>query len=749
MTSKNYFSRCMKHDLSHKKWLLILTFVLQMSTVLVGLLFFLQLSDERGISYGYTVVDGKYARFAMDVLRFFTTYNCLLNGFLAGGLALLSALYSFRYLMNRRLQDTYESLPIGRMQQFFMVYVDGMVGFVISCILSFLVALPISLSAIAREKSLVPAAVWQIYEKKNLTYVFEPGRNVTAVLQGFAAVLLVYLLVYHLTILAMVLTGNYLNTIIMMAIIGLLPGVFAGESIAFQFLFRKTFYLMSGEDIHFLYLSPLMQPITFLINEPEIPDLVVSLITVVLMLVLASFVYRHRKSEAAHKGLEHPCVSRVLQVLTTIGVASAGYIIMCGMTRVAFGEGYRHGFVWNFLALMVAGILCFAILNMIFEMDPKSAFKHKGYLVVSMLLALTICRAYEMDVFGYDKYLPKEEEILSMEIWDYEMVNGNVGYSREEYGMGAEITDNRAIYAFLKRMIENEEFAWDKDFLYNIFYSEYVVVKLKNGKTYSRAYRSTVADRDVKEPIFSSKEYTEKILKADVDRAVEHADYVNIYQEYNNKYIEMLEDSKELAPFTHDILLAYNKDIDEHPKELWNPETKALCTINVTGNGIRDDEGIYFDGNAISIVVREGMTNVMEVLRAYGYGEFLELPSLEEGDSLNIFFATYDYEDTYSLIRKLSQGDFTECTAASDGVNVYTDQFEDFTEVHLIITDPNLLKQLEKYICYHDGYYFAGMKNEYGTNCTVYTGLVSYETVLGAHALPPEVARTIWDSVQK
>lgn len=749
MTSKNYFSRCMKHDLAHKKWLLILTFVLQMSTVLMGLMFILQLSREGGIGYGYTIVEGKYARFAADVLSFFKGYNVVLNGFVAGGLALLSALYSFRYLMNRRLQDTYESLPIGRMQQFFMVYVDGMIGFVISCILSFAIALPISMSAIAREKSFVPASVWQVYERKNLTYAFEPGRNITAVLQGFAAVLLVYLLVYHLTILAMVMTGNYLNTIILMVIIGFLPGILAGEGIIFQVLFRKTYYSMSIEDTLMFYVSPLMQPVSYLVNDLEPLDVIVSSITVILMLLLATFIYKCRKSEVAHKGFEYPLVSRALQLLTTIGVAIAGYLIMCAMTRVAFGEGYGNGGIWTLLALVVAGGLGFTILNMIFEMDPKSAFKHSGYLVASLLLALMVCRAYETDTFGYDKYLPKEEEILSMRIFNDEMVNGNTGYYSAAEGYGAEITDTKAIYAFLKRMVENEDFAWDNEFLYsNNFYSEFVVVKLKNGKTYSRIYRSTVNDKDVKEPIFASKEFTDKILKIDVDRATERADYVNIYQEYNNKYIEMYENSKEIAAFSHDVLLAYNKDLEEHPKELWNPETKGMCTINVTGAGVRDDSGIYLDGNAICIVVREGMTNVIEVLKAYGYEEFLEVPSLTEGDYISIFFVTYDGEDVYSMIARLTRGDFMKSGARKDGVTVCTEKYDGVTEVNCTITDPMLVKQLEKYIGFHDGYYFAGMRGEYGTNCTVYTDGEIYDTVIFAHSLPPEVARAIWDSMQ-
>ena len=174
MTSKNLFFNLMKEDLKRRLWAVALTFLTFFFALPVATA--LSLSGSRNMEETYYGL--MYG--ARSILGF-------QNGFIAVIIVLLSLILgvtSFSWLHSRKKVDFYHSLPVKREKLFFVNYLDGVLilfsTYAVNLLLGLLVAL-------------VNGIV--------------PGDIVPEALGAFGFLLLHFIMLYSVTVLAMVMTG--------------------------------------------------------------------------------------------------------------------------------------------------------------------------------------------------------------------------------------------------------------------------------------------------------------------------------------------------------------------------------------------------------------------------------------------------------------------------------------------------------------------------------------------------------------
>ena len=188
MTSKISYSKFIKEDIRHRGWLAVLSAVLLLLCVTVSTILFVEASFSNNTQAG--------PEEQFDLLR--NVFPALLNGsynlFLTVLLLLLGALCAvtgFAYLHSRERTDFYHSLPLSRKQLFFLSYLSGLLIFLVP----YLAACAFTILAGSGYGFLTISVL---------------GRCGISMLGGTLA----FLLVYHITILAMMLTGKVVTGIL-------------------------------------------------------------------------------------------------------------------------------------------------------------------------------------------------------------------------------------------------------------------------------------------------------------------------------------------------------------------------------------------------------------------------------------------------------------------------------------------------------------------------------------------------------
>ena len=180
MTSKISYSKFIKEDIRRRGWLLVLSAVLLLLCVTVSTLLMLEASLSN-VSQDELAEQWNIFRAIFPGLLN-GSYNLLLFAalLLLGGLC---AVTGFSYLHSREQTDFYHSLPLSRRQLFFISYLGGLLIFLVPYLAASLLAV---LAGFAHGFFTLPVL----------------GRCFLSVLGGTLA----FLMVYHLMILAMMLT---------------------------------------------------------------------------------------------------------------------------------------------------------------------------------------------------------------------------------------------------------------------------------------------------------------------------------------------------------------------------------------------------------------------------------------------------------------------------------------------------------------------------------------------------------------
>ena len=312
-------------------------------------------------------------------------------------LAVVCGVAMFAYLHSRQKVDFYHSLPISRTRLFANNFLTGIV-----CTFStYLVMLAITVGC---------------------AYAMGCGEAVRWDEIGGAVLcnLIVFLLIYALTVLTTVICGNTIITLLLLAWVFFSPMLVRVLQFCLFDKFYDTFTANAGQLVGAIRLTPVVQYFvlhgTYYIGErvmgvPQPGEsalglLVGYLIAAAVVTALALFLFRIRKSERAGTALAFTPTKLPIKVY------------MCLTMGVAFGWvfGMIAGNFWFWPGLVVGTVLFHWIAEIIYAFDFRAIFARPLHLLAILVVLVAGMLAMQFDVTGYDTWLPNHDDLTAVDI---------------------------------------------------------------------------------------------------------------------------------------------------------------------------------------------------------------------------------------------------------------------------------------------------------------------------------------------
>ncbi len=601
MTSKHLFFKCMIEDLRHRSWMLALSVLGNFLALPIAYLIVFE--SYYGIDF---LVDEAMADalYVGRVLGHFSDVITVLCGIVAIAGALIVGLFGFRYVFHKNMIDTWHSLPIKRSTLFGVCYLDGFLIWFVPFIINFLFTICIS--------------VGKIYHIGGMEVV---GDLVKTSLASVCTLVVSFFLIYNLLLVAVMLSGNVLNALVSFGVIGGAAISAYGIFIIFFDYYMDTFYAagISAESV--IYASPLVSAFYILDSRCDcdvseisllIPGLCINFAIAVIMGIAAWHLYQKRASELAEQGLKNRMAALLIKVVCSVLVGMTGWMVLILLTS------REVSLVWGVFGNMLSSVLCFGILDIIFNMDFKAFAGHKLWMLASVGISILLCLSFWGDWYGYDSYLPKKTDISQMAVYGSVYTNcagyGNVYQPLERM----QIQDTQLIYDFLQAAVENTkpETEHENHGAGNHYDRFSVKVSLKNGKTYERQYKIFAENEEVVLPLILQKEYVDAIYKIS-EEDIEHCVYMVLTTGSGEYCLEEVNDAGVILS----ICEAYNQDLEENAKGAILGEGCTFVQLQLHLNA--DPYLIYLD-------VYEGMTHTIKALQDAGYGEYITPKDVSE-----------------------------------------------------------------------------------------------------------------------
>ena len=467
MTSKISFFKLVREDIRNRSWLLAMTALVLFLSQPVALMIQVSnwMEDIRKHYYTLEQVQKLYmGRLGFEAELTVLVLMCL---------AVISAFTGYQYLHSSVKLDFYHSLSIKRNRLFFVQYSSGAIIYIIPAFVCLLLNL-----AVGGVNGILT------------------GNVAALALKAFLVHFLYYLLIYATAILAMMMTGK-----IVVAILAL--GVFMSYALIISLLstalMSRFFSTTLGEGQLMESWTAYLSPFTFCFYvEGKLSGTSASVgskwlclgILLALIVVLTGLclrLYGIRRTEAANHSMAFQKTEGVIKVLLVVPISiCAGFYVSMMVST--------HPTIWLIAGTLFGVVILSALMEFIYHMDIREVFHHKGQMLFSAVLAAGVILAFRYDVFGYDTYLPKKEDVSAMAI-QYEPVNGNYSYKTvvtgngtstyygEKYGLDeSEVKDFDLIYELAKEGVQQVKEEKQNGVRIAVKY------ELKSGRSVYRAY---------------------------------------------------------------------------------------------------------------------------------------------------------------------------------------------------------------------------------------------------------------------
>ena len=403
----------MREDLRHKNWMTALSILGSMLAGPIAFLFYY--SGQRRYDYSQYVIQGDkvfqpggrfyvmttaelYNRKLSSCLDYLNDYFILMMIAVAFLGALIVGIFGFYYLYHKKMVDLYHSAPVSRTKLFMAVWMNGILLWLVPALIaSILVFIE---SAVFMQGMFIATLFWTVFKL-------------------LLRMALIFFIVYHACLVAVMLSGNLLNAIVGSLTYGFLVAAIVFITIMMQRDFYENFYLPENLIyFHPLYvLSPFVTPFALVYHwfssTTHVTSWPVHLFGGILLqlinLCAAYLLYLRRPSELSERGLESKGVRVFLRfVLSLVGGAAC--------TMILYTTTYGN-VAWMLLGAFFGTALVFCLLNGIYHGSFKEVFSHKiQYGVAALTCVFWIATIY-YDWTGYDRLLPSKSDIKSISIY--------------------------------------------------------------------------------------------------------------------------------------------------------------------------------------------------------------------------------------------------------------------------------------------------------------------------------------------
>ncbi len=389
MTSRALFSKLLRDEMKRRIWVAVAALLAALLLGPVSVL--LQYESYET----YLFVPEELIMAMIDSLR----PSMFSDMIFTTGIAVVLALTGYAYLFSKKKIDLYHSIPVKREKLFFVSYIGGIIIYVSVYFIQI-----VTVIAVAAGKGFFT-------EEAALIYLHTIIGNI-----------LHFLLIYHVTIIAVMLTGNLL---VSMAATGvfLFYGLIASQVLWwYSTTYFSTYLDYSYTEGAAWKTVPFISPVAsymFFVNScssysnvtagTQIGHLLATLLIAAVLLAAALLLYKRRPSEAAGKAIAFKKTESVIRIFIVILVAMCGSIMFDSVHADPRSN-------WFWFGLILAGVVCHCLMEIIYRFDFKAFFDHKIQLAACLLITAFVGIIYRQDLLGYDTYLPQEDQIKSASV---------------------------------------------------------------------------------------------------------------------------------------------------------------------------------------------------------------------------------------------------------------------------------------------------------------------------------------------
>ncbi len=608
MTSNRFFFNSMKEDLRHKLWMIALSSL--GSFLLITVVWLIWWSNQVGMeellenSRSHMERD-KYV-FAMieETISFFRDFVTAMGGIIAIVGAIITGLFGFRYVFHKNMVDAYHSLPVKRRTLFAVGYLDGFLIWLVPFLFFYLPTVAMGAGFLGQ--------------------LGGTGQEIRAViltaLLTLVALTVAFLLVYSLVLVAVMLSGNILNTLMSMMILGFGGISVFGIGYTFFAVYMKRFY-DAWDWSGIAYTSPLFSAPALLFWRADLGGnlpafwgkLAVSFAVAALLSWCAWLLYKNRASELAEHGIRNKVATSLMKIIVGMVAGMGGWLLFTLLTD-------NMTIVWGIFGLLLAGIVSMGVLNIIFTMDFKAFFTRKRLMAAVLLASLLICFAFRWDWMGYDDYLPGKKKIAQLGVSVGEFSNRYIDSDAEQSPLqGMEFQDADAIYSYLECAVR-EETDWD------YWLSVPTRVTLNSGRSYYRRYQINKEDKALLWPIVTSQEYLKYAFFLDQEMIKDCKEF-QLSRVNQDETFQIREYGPQVF---QEIIEAYNQDLMEDPEGVFLGRGRRLACMSFD---ILDRDG---SSPVVRISVYDTMEHTVEALRGAGCEKWISELNPEEFVSVTL-----------------------------------------------------------------------------------------------------------------
>lgn len=477
MTSKKLFFNLMKEDAKQRLWAVALGF----------LAFFFLLPVRSALFFAsYEFLEERNYVQMTSRLKEWLGFG---NGWMAAlmiALSLILGVTGFSYLHSRQRVDFYHGIPVKREKLFWANYCNGIL------FTGILYAVNLILAVIVASVNGIHA-----------------GAIINTALSGFLLFVLHFCLLYSVTVLSMVLTGNVVVGILGTFVLHFIfPCVLAVIQTCFFEFFHTSYQykaifankLADKCSAFILFLSN-MRYLTKEVSAGIQAARIFAVLTATAVITLLSlFLYKKRGSEAAGRAMAFAASQAVIRI---------PIVALSSLFGSLFFWSIRSNLGWAVFGLLCGMLLSHCIIEIIYHFDFRKLFSHWKQMAACGVAAAVIFGCFRYDIFGYDQYIPKESSIESTAIAIYDfnywvsygkaVPKSGGGYSWEyedENGYlfsNMKLTDSSVVLALVKKAVERNQNlsyasdSWEEEerrqfCMFSVRYH------LKNGRKVYRTY---------------------------------------------------------------------------------------------------------------------------------------------------------------------------------------------------------------------------------------------------------------------
>ncbi len=497
MTLKNSFWASMKEDNKRRIWLWLLSalsYDIFFPTIVAMMLSRIRTREEYLVETMGEAL-GHQAAYNMIVEQMEERFGLLMPylWILAAGFAIISAIQGFSYLYSKKKMDFYMGLPVKRSKRFLIIWMNGILVYLLPYLLGILLG-------------------WLILAGNGVMTL----SIVKEAMLAFGLFFLFYLGIYHLAILAVMMTGNLNITCCGIAVFLLYEWGVREVICAYMQMFFKFF------SYHTDIQTPLLSPFSILADYADKHEAGMGngIITAGYLLLFAAaagllgyICYMKRPSEAAGKAMSFKITQPVIKILLVVPAALlAGYVAsdVVGYNPI-YGDG-SAGFMIFVMAVAVVVLCC--LIQVIYEFDLKGIFHRKHHILISAAATVMIFIIFRYDLFGYDTYIPPAEGVSSVAIitpYEYSYYGGESYYDNDtmhsitkyDYVMeNMYLTDVGAVNKLFKLSMDTIDKYDNLEQLYGSdeeaeWYTMTILYRMNNKRNISRAVMVNVKDPEV------------------------------------------------------------------------------------------------------------------------------------------------------------------------------------------------------------------------------------------------------------